>query len=381
MLHLIAANLMRAPARCLLAIASFAAAAALFVLLMGIARAFATGIPGEPYLHVSTARSYNVGFLPPSAVETLRQTPGVEVLTPLYNLPLYYQQPSNLFIAVAVSPGDYLAMFDLGLSAAAKSCFLETRNGAIATPALAARYNWQAGDQVPLTSPHDLTRTGDNHWPFVFCGTFAPLKEVAFAFHANFDYVDEYHIAPVRKYSQFVVKVAHPAVLRQTALAIDALFENERHATESIPLDAQQRGHARLLADGFGGKVTLTLAAVVFALVVSTLCAASQAVRQRRAEFAVLRTLGFGTGATLVLAAGEFAALAFSGAALGIAPVLLFEDAVVEALIATVGRFEVSVATAALGLSSATLLGTLAGAIPVVAFLRQTPADLQRQPA
>ena len=242
MLHLIAANLMRAPARCLLAIASFAAAAALFVLLMGIARAFATGIPGEPYLHVSTARSYNVGFLPPSAVETLRQTPGVEVLTPLYNLPLYYQQPSNLFIAVAVSPEDYLAMFDLGLSAAAKSCFLETRNGAIATPSLAARYNWQAGDQVPLISPHDLTRTGDNHWPFVFCGTFEPLKEVAFAFHANFDYVDEYHIAPVRKYGQFIVEVAHPAVLRQTALAIDALFESERHATESIPLDAQQRG-------------------------------------------------------------------------------------------------------------------------------------------
>lgn len=381
MLHLIAANLLRAPVRCLLAVTSFAAASALFVLLTGIASAFASGIPGEPYLHVSEARSYNAGFLPPSAVEALRQTPSVETLTPLYHLPLYYQQPANLFIAVAVSPEDYLAMFDLGLSATAKACFLETRNGAIAAPALAARFNWRPGDQVPLISPHDLTRAGDNHWPFVFCGTFAPPKEFAYTFHAHFDYVDEYHIAPVRKYGQFIVKVARPARLRQTALAIDALFEGERYATESVPLDEQQRRHARLLADGFGDKAALTLAAVVFALTVSTLCAASQSVRQRRAEFAVLRTVGFGAAAMLMLATGEFAALALAGAVLGIAPVLLFEDAAVEALTATVGRFEVSAATAALGVGLATLLGGLAGAVPAFAFLRRTVADLQRQPA
>ena len=378
MLSLIAANLLRAPARGLLAVASFAAASALFVLLAGIASAFGTGIPGEPYLHVGTARSYNVGFLPPTAVQTLRGTPGVELLTPLYKLPAYYQRPSNPFIVAAVSPEDYLAMFDLGLSAAARACFLETRNGAIATPALAARFDWQADDQVPLVSPHDLTRAGDNHWPFVFCGTFAPPKQAAFAFHAHFDYVDEYHIAPVRKYGQFIVKVARPAVLRDTAQAIDALFEGERHATESVPLDEQQRRHARLLADGFGGKVAVTLGAVVFALAVSILCAASQSVRQRRAEFAVLYTLGFGAGATLALAAGEFAALAFAGAALGIAPVLLFEDAVVEALLATVGRFEVSVATAAAGVGLATLLGGLAGAMPAGVFLRRPVAALLR---
>lgn len=381
MLHLIAANLLRAPVRCLLAVTSFAAASALFVLLTGIASAFASGITGEPYLHVGKARSYNAGFLPPAAVETLRQTQGVETLTPLYHLPLYYQQPANLFIAVAVSPEGYLAMFDLGLSATAKACFLETRNGAIATQELAARFNWQAGDQVPLISPHDLTRAGDNHWPFVFCGTFAPPKEFAYTFHAHFDYVDEYHIAPVRKYGQFIVKVTRPARLRQTALAIDALFEGERYATESVPLDEQQRRHARLLADGFGDKVALTLAAVVFALAVSTLCAASQSVRQRSAEFAVLRTLGFGASAIVMIATGEFAALALAGAALGTVPVFLFEDAVVEALIATVGRFEVSATTAALGVGLATLLGGLAGAVPAFAFLRRTVADLQRQPA
>ena len=234
---------------------------------------------------------------------------------------------------------------------------------------------------MPLISPHDLTRAGDNHWPFVFCGTFAPPKEFAYTFHAHFDYVDEYHIAPVRKYGQFIVKVTRPARLRQTALVIDALFEGERYATESVPLDAQQRHHARLLADGFGDKVALTLAAVVFALAVSTLCAASQSVRQRSAEFAVLRTLGFGASAIVMIATGEFAALALAGAALGTVPVFLFEDAVVEALIATVGRFEVSATTAALGVGLATLLGGLAGAVPAFAFLRRTVADLQRQAA
>lgn len=368
MLHVIAANLVRAPVRCLLAVTSFAAAAALYVLLTGIASAFAGGIPGEPYLHVGTARSYNAGFLPPSAVEALRNTPGVESSTPLYNLPVYYQQPSNLFTVVAVSPADYLAMFDLGLSAAAEAC----------TPELAARFDWRAGDQVPLVSPHDLTQAGDNHWPFVFCGTFAPPQEVAFAFHAHFDYVDEYHIAPVRKYGQFIARVARPAALRETALAIDGLFAGERHATKSIPLDEHQRRHARLLAHGFGDKAALTLGAVVFALAVSTLCAASQSVRQRRTEFAVLRTLGFGASATLALAAGESAALAFAGATLGIAPVLLFDDAVVATLIATVGRFEVSVATAATGVGFATLLGALAGTMPAAFFLWRPVADLLR---
>lgn len=83
----------------------------------------------------------------------------------------------------------------------------------------------------------------------------------------------------------------------------------------------------------------------------------------------------------LMLAGGEFAALAFAGAVLGIAPAFLFEDMLVEALIATVGRFEVSAAMAAAALGLATLLGGLAGALPAFAFLRRTVADLQRQPA
>lgn len=376
MLHLIACYLLRAPLRSLLAIVSFAAAFALFVLLIGIATAFSTGIAGEPFLHVSKARNYNVDFMPPTAVADVAATPGVESLTPLYNLPVYYGEPTGYFIAVGVSPAEFLAMFDVRLSEPARRCFLERRTGALATAELAARFGWEAGSQIPLISSHDLTRQGDKNWPFELCGLFSPPPEMPVKFLANFDFVDQYHIAPVRKYGQFIVKVADPAAIGKTAAAIDALFEHERYATASIPLDQYQRRRARLLGDDFARTVTLTLGAVFFALTLSTICATGQSVRERTAQFGVLRTVGFKASSTLMLVALETCLLAVAGAAAGMAAVFAFEGRIAAAMQETVGRFEISPAAAVLGLALAALLGMIAAAASTLRILRRPVAAL-----
>lgn len=364
--------------RCLLVVVSFMSAFALFVVLIGISEAFKIGIAGEPFLYVATARRYNVDFLPQSAVDMMRESPGVESLTPVYNLPVYYRQPQNKFIAVGLSIEDFLTMFDIRLSDDAKQCLIDTRTGAIAATKLADQFDWQVGDQVPLISSHDLTRLADNNWPFRLCGTFFPPKQVKFEFITNFEFVDEYHIAPVRKFARFIVKVDDPTFIHGTALAIDGLFANERHATESIPLDEYQRRRARLRGENLASTVTLTLGAAFFVLILSMVCATSQSVRERKREFGVLRTAGFSVWFTLAMVSLEASSLALAGATLGIVPVVVFEQWIVAALLETVGRFAISPAVAMAGFGLALLVGFLAGAVSTIHHLWTPTAVLLR---
>ena len=106
----------------------------------------------------------------------------------------------------------------------------------------------------------------------------------------------------------FVVEIDDPdAGRRHVGKAIDALFENSDRQTKTETEAAfragfvSMAGNLALLLNGIGLAVTFTILLV-------TANTMSMAVRERRTEIAVLKTLGFGSGLVMGLILGEAAA-------------------------------------------------------------------------
>jgi putative ABC transport system permease protein len=123
--------------------------------------------------------------------------------------------------------------------------------------------------------------------------------------------------------------------------------------------------------------------AVVFTILVVTANTMSMAVRQRRKEIAVLKTLGFGSVLVMALILGEAFALGTLGGALGVA----LGHLTIKALPAlpligwAVQQFPtlgLSLAVGTTGFALALLLSLTAGLVPAAVAYRSKITDLLR---
>lgn len=165
--------------------------------------------------------------------------------------------------------------------------------------------------------------------------------------------------------TQFEVKVADAAAAPAVARAIDALFAAADSPVDTRPkvafLEAAVKDLREILR--FTGALAVVCAAVVLALVANTV-AMSAAERVR--EFAVLRTLGYGSRHVLGLVLGESAALGLLGGGGGVLAAVI----VVRFTHLTFGAEGVPVAfaadfgLAARGVAAAVVAGLLGGIVP-----------------
>jgi putative ABC transport system permease protein len=160
--------------------------------------------------------------------------------------------------------------------------------------------------------------------------------------------------------------------------AIDGLFENSPDPTRSTPEDEYRRQFARQLGD-IGRITTTILAAVFFTIVLLTGNTALQAYRERTAELAVLKTLGFSDARVALLVLGESILLCLAGAAAGIAAALVLEPGMNANLGTLVGGFEMSLRNAIQALGLAAVLGLLVGLPPAWAARRRSIVDGLRE--
>jgi putative ABC transport system permease protein len=266
-----------------------------------------------------------------------------------------------------------------------KKAFLADRGGCIIGPEIAEKFGWKVGDVVQLTSMIPVYQTGT---PFAFTvravyrtdQTRYPGTNASVLFF-NYEYLDE---ATNRRagISMYKLLIEDPGEAGRISKAVDEMFENADPPTRTETEAAFRAGFVSM-----AGNLTLLLRsiglAVTFTILLVTANTMSMAVRERKTEIAVLKTLGFPGKLVMFLVLGEALTLGVLGGAFG----LLLSRVAIRTLpklpligdaVAGFPNLGLQPAVATLGLGLALLLGLGAGLLPAVGAYRARIAETLR---
>ena len=322
--HLIWSALFRRKTRTIFTLISIIAAFLLFGLLNAVRVAFTSGsnsLAGNERLVVASRFSIMTG-LPESLKGRIANIPGVETVGHENWFGGVYQDPKNFVFSFAVDE-DYLATNpDIVLTPEQRKAFAGTRDGAVIGEALAKRYHWKVGQQIPLQSQIFPRKNGDKTWPFTIVGIYKTAKDapngVDQMFFLHWKYFDEANLYSQHEVGWYVVKLADPKQADKVAHGIDALSANSDHETKTQTANAFNASFAKQIGN-IGLIVEAIMAAVFFTLILLTGNTMAQAVRERIPELAVLKTIGFSNRSVLALVLAESILLLLIGGVIGVA--------------------------------------------------------------
>lgn len=290
----------------------------------------------------------------------------------------FFRHPAH-----AIDAEEYLAIYpEYRLSLAEKQAFLADRRGCIVGPDTAREFGWKVGDAIQLED-----RTA-NLRPFEF--VVSGIYQVDNARHPGTDarilffhhkYLEE---ASGQRVSAgfLVVQIDDPRQAGAVSAAIDELFQDSERQTHT-ETESAFRADLVSMAGNLARLLDLIGVAVIFTILVVSANAMSMAVRQRRQELAVLKTLGFGGGLVMALVLGEALVLGTLGGVLGVA----LGHLAIKALPAVpligwaVQQFPhlgLSPAVGSAGFALAVLLSLAAGLVPAATSYRARITELLR---
>ncbi|MEZ5559998.1 MAG: ABC transporter permease [Pseudomonadales bacterium] len=382
-LSLLAINLRRKPARSLLTVATLVIAFLLFMLLRGIAAAFAGGVApqGAQRLYID-ARFSMTDNLPIAYAGTIDRLSGVRSITPVVWFGGYYQQPQNAFAKLVVDPDQYFDVFpEVQVDAAVLERFRSSRRAVVVARSIADEFGWQPGERVPIIADITPTEDGGWGWEFELAGTYSlqPGSRLQPALLIRYDYFNESVAFWAKDQAYWMVaRLEDGADPKAVANAIDGQFRNSSDPTRSRTEDDYLRQFARQLGD-MGAITTLILVAVFFTIVLLTGNVTALSFRERVPELAVLKTLGFDDGYVARLVLGESVLLCLLGAALGIGLALLVAPLLESRLADVLGGFQLRWQDAAQALTIAVIIGTGIALPSARAAWRLTIVDALRE--
>jgi putative ABC transport system permease protein len=296
---------------------------------------------------------------------------------------------SNFFPNMAVEADPYFAMYpEFPVPPDQFQAFKEDLRGAVIGRKLANKFGWKIGDHFFLESFIPPYRKKDGPFEFVVRGIFdvdkakypAADSNIMF-FHFKYLYEGTGHIVNA---GTFMVQIDNPDNAASIGKAIDAQFENSDSQTRT---ETEQAFAASFIA--MAGNLAFFLnsiaLAVSFTILLVTANTMSMAVRERRTEIAVLKTLGFSSTRVMGLIVAEAVFLGALGGALGIGGSrgliwMLTNAPGISDMLAGFGLSELNLqpAVAAVGFGVALLLGLAAGFVPAFNAYRSRITDMLR---
>lgn len=291
-LPLLWAGLRRKPLRTILIVLQAAAALGLFAVLQGV-QSGATALIDKFQADLLVVGSLRPGSLPLAYWNPIRNVAGVQLVQYQNVFPATYQLPTQHINAVAVNVADAFKAIPVKKVAPTLVRALEaTMTGVVATTALADRYGWKPGDRIhfkttlPLKKGHEIELT--------FLGTFTPSDTNGTSEFVviNYRYLDELRAAGAGTVQAFNVRVADPKNANRVAQKIDAYFQNSPYPTQTNSLrELEQTGMKQIEDMGF--EVRAVTAAALFSLLISMGAILAASARERTAEMAVMKAMGF----------------------------------------------------------------------------------------
>lgn len=380
LLCLAGAGVRRNPVRTALTVLTVTAAFLLFGLLDAVRASFADAgqrIDGASRLQV-TSRLSLVQSLPRSLEAAIAGVDGVAAVGSGSLFPAVYQDARNPITGYAVST-DYLALMpELDASDQARRAFAATRDGALVGESLMRRHGWKVGDRVPLLSSLHPLQDGSSAWSFEIVGELRAVdaRDRGFldeVFLVRWDFLDSASPHNHGRVGWVQVIVRDPLAAGTVARTIDALSAHSDHETRTQTEEAAAAGWIRQLAD-VGALTASIMAAVLFTLLLLTGHTMMTALREREAEFAVLKTLGFTDRAVLALVLAESTGLLLAGGVAGIGLATLAMPQVAAVSGAPLNLAPPGASTWGLGVLLMLGCGLLTGALPALRAARLAPA-------
>jgi putative ABC transport system permease protein len=379
-LHLVWAALLRRKARTAFTALSVLAAFLLFGLLDSVHSAFMAGTRGVAGVDrlVTVSRVSFTLSLPKSLYQRIQAVAGVEAVSYANWFGGIYQDPKNFFPSEAVA-ANFLSLYpEWRIAPEQRKAFRETRTGAVVGASLARQFGWKIGDKIPLQATIFPQKNGSNDWSFDLVGIYhvtdPKLVSEENLFFFNWDYFDEARQFGNGNVGWYITEVADPVQADQVAQRIDALSLDSDHETKTQSEQAFNVAFVSQFAD-IGLIVGAIMGAVFFTLILLTGNTMAQAVRERIAEIAVLKTIGFSNHSVLSLVLAEGIALLLTGAAVG----LIFAGLVVSAVRLKYGTAvpldPVGRDIWLQGLALAVVVGLIVGALPALRGMRLRIVD------
>jgi putative ABC transport system permease protein len=348
--------------RSTLTLASIAFSLLLLSVMLTLWRSFYIdkGAP-DSALRIMTRHKVSLAnFLPIYYRDKIRTVPGVVHVVPMSWFGGKYidDKPANFFAQFATDPEEY---FDVAADKIMPHeqlvAWKKDRAGCVVDADLARKHHWKIGDRITLQGTIfptnlDLTLRG--------IYTIEPPNSNLY-FHAK--YLEE--SVPWFKDSAgfYFTRVDTAQNMPDAARAIDAMF----HSTP-VPTKSESEQAFRLDFIATLGNVKAFILSICGAVVFTMLlvCANTMAmsIRERTREVAVLRTLGFTREHIFQLLLSEALAIALIGGALGVAFATLLIGALSRPGIGVPVSMHMTIATAAVVMLVAALVGLTSAVIP-----------------
>jgi putative ABC transport system permease protein len=378
---LIWANLWRRKTRTVVTLLSVFTAFLLFSVLASTRQAFIGGLDllGDERL-VSIHRSGLIFSLPMAYQRRIAAVEGVEAVSWGVWLQGYWKEQRNFVPLIAVDR-DILTMYpEIVVPPEQRERWLATRNGAIVGKTIAARNGWKVGDVVPIRSGIWVKTDGTNTWEYEISAIYDVSSKVfdTESVWVHYEFFNEGRSYDRDTVGWYIIRLADTTRGGEVAKSIDTLFANSARETKSSAEKAFNESFVGQFGN-IGAIVTYVVSAVFFSMLLVTASTMAQAVRERTAELAVLKALGFSERMVFAMVLGEALAITLLGAVLGLG----FGWWMCEGLAVTLSRFlpafQLTGEAMLLGAAAATVLGLASGVWPAWRAMRMRVVDALRE--
>jgi putative ABC transport system permease protein len=365
-LKLVLRNALRHQLRTGLTVLGIFVAILAFGLLRTVVEAWFAGAENASNTRLVTRNAISLVFpLPITYGERIRQVGGVSHVSHANWFGGIYVSEKNFFPQFAVEAATYLPLYpEYRIPAENLKAFLLDRKGCVVGRKLATQYGFKVGDVVPLRGT-----IFPGTWEFVVRAVYdgADAKTDTSQFFFHWDYLNETlkKTVPRRANTVGVYIVGIDQASRAAAVsgAIDEMFRNSLAETLTETEKAFQLGFVAM-TEAIVVAIQVVSFLVIFIIMAVMANTMAMTARERLAEYATMKALGFGPARLIALIFGESLAIALTGAIAGI----LATYPVAEWFAAKLGTlfpvFGVSRDTVIMQLAAAVLVGAVAALFP-----------------
>jgi putative ABC transport system permease protein len=319
-LNLILRNAFRHRLRTLLTVTGLMIAVLAFGLLQTVVDAWYAGASAASNARLITRNAISLTFfMPASYANRIRGVEGVTSVAYSNWFGGVYQEPKNFFPQFAVSD-NYLDLYpEFVLPEDQKQAWLRDRKGVLVGRQLADQFGFEIGDALPIRGT-----IYSGTWEFTVRGIFegSDASKVTRQMMFHYDYLNETirRSAPRRAdfVGVFVVGIDNIDNAASISRSIDALFANSLGETLTETEQAFQLGFVAM-SDQIIAAIRIVSYVVILIIMAVMANTMAMSARERNAEYATLKALGFGPGFLALLILGESLLICAMGGGLGMA--------------------------------------------------------------
>ena len=366
-LKLIIKNAFRHKLRTALTVVGLTVAVLAFGLLRTVVDAWYAGADAASKTRLVTRSSISLVFpLPVSYEARIRGIEGVTAVARSNWFGGIYKERKNFFPQFAISENYFDLYTEFVLPEAERQAWNRDRRGALIGRQLADQYGFKVGDVIPIRG---TIYPGD--WDFVVRGIFDGVDstKITRQMFFHWEYLNEsLRKQAARRVDQvgvYVLGIDNPESAASIARAVDATFRNSLAETLTETEQAFQLSFVAMSNEIIAAirVVSYVVILIIMAVMANTM---AMSARERTAEYATLKVLGFGPGFLAMLIFGESLAICAAGGGLGILLTPGAAAAFKQAAGGIFPIFKVSEGTLLMQVACAVAVGVAAAIVPAL---------------